>query len=106
MFRSFLPFSSFRNNAAVPLSLTSITPRRARLGPSKTNSPLPPSERRVDGAAQMRRSLRAPALVLFDQNGKDRAELQVTPSGKPGWAMADENGKSMIAGFPMEQPAQ
>ena len=47
----------------------------------------------------------APALVLFDQNGRDRAELHVNSSGKPGLALADENGKT-IAGLPMEQPAQ
>ncbi len=47
----------------------------------------------------------APALVLFDQNGKDRAELHVNSAGKPGLALADENGKS-IAGLPVEQPAQ
>jgi hypothetical protein len=47
----------------------------------------------------------APALVLFDQNGRDRAELHVNSSGKPGLALADENGRS-IAGLPMEQPAQ
>jgi hypothetical protein len=45
-----------------------------------------------------------PALALFDQNGKDRAELHVDKTGKPGLALADENGKS-IAGLPM-QPAQ
>ena len=45
-----------------------------------------------------------PALALFDENGKDRAELHVTSSG-PGLALADENGKS-IAGLPMQQPAQ
>ena len=36
-----------------------------------------------------------PALVLFDQNGKDRAELHLNNSGKPGLALADENGKSI-----------
>jgi hypothetical protein len=38
-----------------------------------------------------------PALVLFDQNGKDRAELHLNASGKPGLALVDENGKSIYA---------
>jgi hypothetical protein len=37
-----------------------------------------------------------PALVLFDENGKDRAELHVTSGGKPGFALADETGKSVV----------
>lgn len=45
----------------------------------------------------------APALALFDQNGKDRAELHVDKNGKPGLALADESGKS-IAGMPMQSP--
>jgi hypothetical protein len=40
-----------------------------------------------------------PALVLFDQNGKDRVEIHVGPKGRPGIALADESGKS-IAGLP------
>ncbi len=45
-----------------------------------------------------------PALVLFDGNGKDRAELHVNPNGKPGLALADENGKT-IAGMPAKEQA-
>jgi hypothetical protein len=44
----------------------------------------------------------APALALFDSNGKDRAELHVGPHGKPGLALADENGKT-IAGLPEKE---
>jgi hypothetical protein len=47
-----------------------------------------------------------PALVMFDQNGKDRVEIHVGPKGHPGIALADENGKS-IAGLPEQAaPAQ
>jgi hypothetical protein len=47
-----------------------------------------------------------PALVLFDQSGRDRAEMHVTVNGKPGLALADESGKS-VAGLPVQesQPA-
>ena len=41
-----------------------------------------------------------PALALFDQNGKDRAELHLKADGSPGLALADDNGKT-IAGLPM-----
>lgn len=41
----------------------------------------------------------SPALVLFDEAGRDRVELHVKPDGKLGVALADENGKS-IAGLP------
>ena len=47
----------------------------------------------------------APALVLFDQAGHDRAELHVTVTGKPGLALADESGKTM-AGLPMTESQQ
>jgi hypothetical protein len=38
----------------------------------------------------------SPALVLFDQQGRDRIELHVKPSGQPGIALADENGKNIL----------
>jgi len=41
----------------------------------------------------------SPAIVLFDKNGKDRAEMHVNPSGKAGIALADETGKT-VAGLP------
>ncbi len=41
----------------------------------------------------------APALVLFDPNGKDRLELHIGAKGEPGIALADESGKT-IAGMP------
>jgi hypothetical protein len=45
------------------------------------------------------------AVALYDDDGRDRAELHVNASGKPGLALADENGKS-IAGLPeKEAPA-
>jgi hypothetical protein len=47
----------------------------------------------------------SPALVLFDQSGKDRAELNINSKGKPGLALADENGKTM-AGLPAETTGQ
>jgi hypothetical protein len=37
--------------------------------------------------------------VLFDEAGRDRVELHVKPDGKPGLALADDNGKS-VAGLP------
>ena len=43
-----------------------------------------------------------PALALFDQHGRDRAELHVNAQGKPGLALADEAGKT-VAGLPMEE---
>jgi hypothetical protein len=43
-----------------------------------------------------------PALALYDENGRDRAELHVNSSGKPGLALANENGKT-TAGLPMEE---
>jgi hypothetical protein len=43
-----------------------------------------------------------PALVLFDQQGRDRLELHVLANGHPGIALADENGKS-IAGLPVHE---
>jgi hypothetical protein len=49
-----------------------------------------------------------PALVLFDQQGHDRAEIHVGANGNPGIALADSNGKS-IAGLPVHEsstPAQ
>jgi hypothetical protein len=45
-----------------------------------------------------------PALVLFDEQGHDRAEFHVGPSGKPGLALADETGKT-IAGLPQRAAA-
>jgi hypothetical protein len=45
----------------------------------------------------------APALVLFDPNGRDRLELHIGAKGEPGIALADESGKT-IAGMP-QRPA-
>jgi hypothetical protein len=44
------------------------------------------------------------AVALYDDAGRDRAELHVNASGKPGLALADENGKS-IAGLPQKEAA-
>lgn len=47
----------------------------------------------------------APALALFDQNGKDRGEFYLSADGAPGLALADPNGKT-VSGLPMtKQPA-
>jgi hypothetical protein len=46
-----------------------------------------------------------PALALFDQNGKDRAEFHLDKSGKAGLAFADENGKT-VSGLPMQSAPQ
>jgi hypothetical protein len=43
-----------------------------------------------------------PALVLFDQQGRDRIEAQIDSNGNPGIALADANGKS-VAGLPMHE---
>ena len=47
----------------------------------------------------------SPVLVLLDQKGIDRAELNINSKGKPGLALADENGKTM-AGLPAETTGQ
>ena len=47
----------------------------------------------------------SPAVVLFDQKGNDRAELNINSKGKAGLALADENGKT-IAGLPAETTTQ
>ena len=39
----------------------------------------------------------SPALVLFDQSGKDRAELNINSKGKPGLALADETPAKPLA---------
>jgi hypothetical protein len=46
-----------------------------------------------------------PALVLFDQKGNDRAELNINSKDKLGLALADENGKT-IASLPAEITAR
>ncbi len=45
----------------------------------------------------------SPALVLFDDKGKDRLELHIGAKGTPGIALADETGKT-IAGMPEREP--
>jgi hypothetical protein len=42
----------------------------------------------------------APALVLFDKQGRDRLEVHIGADGNPGIVLVDANGKS-IAGLPM-----
>jgi hypothetical protein len=68
------------------LTLYDPTTGRARVGLGVTNSG-------------------APALVLFDDKGRDRLELHIGDKGNPGIALANESGKS-IAGLPEQEAPQ